>query len=91
MAAGGRRPVGLGMAAVSAATMLMVGLVPERASAQQPVGTTGVALPDLGEPMDPAVQAAVTLLQDKVASIPRIYVIDPARLHLKTPRAAFRV
>jgi len=80
--------------AASLAGLLMLTVLPEHAAAQSSPMRITAAAPEVREPRNPVVDEAVRLIRKRFASIPRIYVVDPAALKLntsltKTP--AFRV
>lgn len=80
--------------AASLAGLLMLTVLPEHAAAQSPPTRITAAAPEVREPRDPVVDEAVRLIKKRFGPIPRIYVVDPASLRVKTSSTktpAFRI
>jgi hypothetical protein len=68
--------------------------VPDNALAEQRDGGSKRPNPDLAQPADPVISAAVALIQRRLPSVPRIDVVDPATLKVTTSSSktpAFRL
>ncbi len=68
----------------SMAALLLTLAAPENTLAEQRDAASKRPSPDLEQPPDPVVRAAIALIQPRLASLPRIDVVDPATLQVRT-------